>query len=118
MCESNAYIVRDGKEVSRQMVDKAGCQEGRSPGEGHHHGGGGGNGRGRGRGGGRGARFELLEGCDVLIARGMGRRAVERAGEMSLEIIVCDEKDIDAALAAYLGGELGHNPKRIHPPHQ
>jgi predicted Fe-Mo cluster-binding NifX family protein len=98
--------VRDGKEAGREMVLKSRPSE-------HVHG----PGEERRHGKGHGAKFELLEGCDVLIVRGMGQRAFGRAQDMGLEIFVCDEKTVDAALAAYLGGALPHNPARVHEPH-
>ena len=98
--------VRDGEEVGRELVPKSQPSEHvHGPGEEHRH------------GKGHGAKFHLLEGCDVLVARGMGHRAVERAGGMGLEVIVCDEKTVDVALKAYLDGTLAHNPARIHAPH-
>lgn len=94
--------VEEGVEVGRKTILKHRPKE---HGEEHEH------------GQGHGARFNLLEGCQVLIARGMGQRALDHLNEMGIEVIVCDEESINVALAAYLDGALAHNPQRIHAPH-
>ncbi|MFN2118894.1 MAG: NifB/NifX family molybdenum-iron cluster-binding protein [Anaerolineales bacterium] len=58
--------------------------------------------------------FAPIADCQVLIARGMGEPAFERARAQSLEVILPGEKDIKAALEAYRSGTLVSDPRRIH----
>ena len=98
--------VENGGEVRRELVHKSPPEEHvHVPGEEHQH------------GKGHGAKFHLVEGCDVLVARGMGQRAYDRLREMGVEPIACDEMLIDVALTACVDGALAHNPERIHAPH-
>ncbi len=58
--------------------------------------------------------FAPLEGCQVLIAGGMGGPAFQHLQEMGLEIYLTRHKEISAALAAYLAGQMDNDPRRIH----
>ncbi|MCF7902045.1 MAG: hypothetical protein K9M19_01335 [Candidatus Marinimicrobia bacterium] len=83
----------------------------------HSHGQGGGMGRGMGRGQRHRAMFENIADCDYLVARGMGESAVINAEETGLQVILCDEKTIEAAVEKFQRGELMHNNRRVHMHH-
>ncbi|MCF7796855.1 MAG: hypothetical protein K9N11_02230 [Lentisphaeria bacterium] len=111
--------------TSRERVPKFGlhgsddsASHGHGQGQGHaeRHGGGG-MGHGMGRGERHRAMFERIAGCDYLVARGMGESAVMNAAGTGLQVILCDEKTIDAAVEKFLRGELMHNSGRVHKHH-
>lgn len=110
---------------SRERVPKFGFHGSTRAGEPEHHdhdhghdaGHGGGMGRGMGRGQRHRAMFESIAGCDYLVARGMGESAIVNAEEMGLQVILCDEKTIAAAVEKYQQGELTHNIRRVHMHH-
>lgn len=83
----------------------------------HSHSPGGGMGRGMGRGQRHRAMFENIADCDYLVARGMGESAVINAEETGLQVILCDEKTIEAAVEKFQRGELMHNNRRVHMHH-
>ena len=61
--------------------------------------------------------FQAITDVDILIARGMGMGAIAGANQMGMEVILCDVKTIDEAVAQYQRGELTHNEKRVHHHH-
>jgi len=61
-----------------------------------------------------GSKFEPMRDCNVLVVRGMGAPAFDHARSMGLEVFMTAEKNIDAALAAYLAGKLDNDDRRIH----
>jgi len=61
-----------------------------------------------------GSKFEPMRDCQVLVVRGMGGPAFDHARSMGLEVFMTAEKNIDAALAAYLAGKLDNDDRRIH----
>ncbi|MCL4562455.1 MAG: NifB/NifX family molybdenum-iron cluster-binding protein [Chloroflexi bacterium] len=58
--------------------------------------------------------FAPLEGCQVLIAGGMGEPAFNRIQALGLEVYLTRQKNITLALEAYRAGQLDHDPRRIH----
>lgn len=100
--------------VSRERISKFGLH-----GTGHqgHHEHSHGHGGGMGRGERHRAMFANIAGCDYLVARGMGESAILNAAESGLQVILCDEKTIDAAVEKYQRGELAHNTRRVHMHH-
>ena len=64
------------------------------------------------------AMFAPLEGCDLLVARGMGEGALMNAEARGLRVILTDYHTIPEAVAAWYRGELEHNPRRVHQHHQ
>jgi predicted Fe-Mo cluster-binding NifX family protein len=60
------------------------------------------------------SKFEPMRDCNVLVVRGMGAPAFDHARSMGLEVFMTAEKNIDAALAAYLAGKLDNDDRRIH----
>jgi predicted Fe-Mo cluster-binding NifX family protein len=57
---------------------------------------------------------EPIRDCDVLICGGMGRPAFEGVIARGIQPIVTDIRSIEQALAAYLAGDLRHQPERLH----
>ncbi len=60
------------------------------------------------------AMFAVIADCQVLIARGMGEPAYQRAQALGLEVYLVAEPTIEAALAAYRAGTLRSDPRRVH----
>lgn len=58
--------------------------------------------------------FAPVEDCDILVARGMGAKAMRRLQELGLKLILTDLATVDEALRAYVQGTLQHHPERIH----
>ena len=52
--------------------------------------------------------------CDVLLARGMGAGAYEGMRAAGIRPVVTDVADIDAAVAAYLAGDLYDHVEKLH----
>lgn len=63
---------------------------------------------------GHGDMIGALKDCQVVISRGMGRRAWEDLRAAGIEMIVTDEVEIDRAVAAYLAGTLMDRTDRLH----
>jgi predicted Fe-Mo cluster-binding NifX family protein len=70
------------------------------PGEGDHHG--------------HRSIAEGLGDCDVVISRGMGRRAWEDLRAAGIEMIVTDESDVEKAVLMYLQGNLKDQTDKLH----
>lgn len=60
------------------------------------------------------SKFIPMEGCDILIARGMGSPAIQHAHNMGLQVYLTKLHGIDEAITAYNAGELDHDERRIH----
>lgn len=52
--------------------------------------------------------------CQVMVVRGIGGPAVAHAEGMGLKVFLTKQSSVDAALAAYLSGQLDHDERRIH----
>lgn len=108
--------VENGEIVAEELRDKAGHHTFSGHEHDHHHG----HDDPRGHGFGRGARqrhaqmLANIQDCDLLLARGMGRGAQQALAEAGIETILTEMKPIDAALQAYLRGELVDRPERLH----
>jgi predicted Fe-Mo cluster-binding NifX family protein len=57
--------------------------------------------------------FDPIKDCQVLICGGMGDSPYQRALSFGFEVLMTGGK-IDAAVAAYLNGELTSDARRIH----
>jgi predicted Fe-Mo cluster-binding NifX family protein len=53
-----------------------------------------------------------LKDCDVVIARGMGRRIYEDLRGANIESLITDIPTVDDALSAYVSGTLIDNPEK------
>ena len=53
-----------------------------------------------------------LQDCEVVIARGMGRRIYDDLREAKIEAIITDIPDVDEAIKTYLSGTLVDNPEK------
>lgn len=104
------YVVvvtlENGQEISREVREKEahGSQEhdhGHAHEHNHHH-------------RDHSSKFAALADCDVMIVRGIGSPALAHAQTLGLEVFLTRESSIDAALAAYLAGQLDNDPRRIH----
>ena len=60
------------------------------------------------------AMFAVIADCQVLIARGMGEPAYQRARAQGLEVYLVAEHTIEEALTAYRAGALRSDPRRVH----
>lgn len=60
------------------------------------------------------AMFAVIADCQVLIARGMGEPAYQRARAQGLEVYLVAEHTIEEALTAYRAGTLRSDPRRVH----
>jgi len=56
----------------------------------------------------------VIEDCQVLISRGLGQAAYERAQSLGMEVLLVAEKNIMAALEAYRAGSLVSDLRRVH----
>lgn len=61
---------------------------------------------------------EALKDCQIVISRGMGRRAYEDLRAAGIEMIVTDETEVDLAVRGYLAGTLRDRTDRLHDHHQ
>jgi len=104
--------VKDGEIVERELRDKlghsqfAGPEEQHQPGQPHGFG---------PQAADRHTRMiAAIQDCQVLLARGMGwgaRQSLEQAG---ITAILTDIDGIDAAVAAYLAGDIVDHTERLH----
>ncbi len=53
-----------------------------------------------------------LKDCDVVIARGMGRRIYDDLRGAKIESLITEISTVDDALAAYVSGTLVDNPEK------
>jgi len=60
--------------------------------------------------------FASIADCQVLVVGGMGTPAHQAALAHGLQVIATGQRDIAAALEAYLNGTLQENPLLIHVP--
>jgi predicted Fe-Mo cluster-binding NifX family protein len=58
--------------------------------------------------------FQPLHGCKVLLTRGMGRGAFNGLQHIQVEPIITSIGDIDAAIQAYLTGQLDNHLEKLH----
>ena len=58
--------------------------------------------------------FAAVEGCDALIARGMGMGAFRNLEQLGVKPMLTELHDIQEAVAAYIAGDLVDRPERVH----
>lgn len=58
--------------------------------------------------------FAPLQGCNVLLSRGMGRGAFSGLNNINVEPIITDIPTIDAAVQAYLDGSIVNHTEKLH----
>lgn len=103
--------VEEGEITKREMRDKLGHRQFADQ-ETHEEGGRHGYGPGAGD---RHTRMaEAIADCDVLLCRGMGWGAYEAMKGYGIRPIVTDIAEIDAAVQAYLDGEIESLTERLH----
>lgn len=56
--------------------------------------------------------LEALADCDVVLARGMGRRIYDDLRSVNIQSIITDKLTVEDALTAYLDGSLADNPDK------
>ena len=91
--------VTDGQMVEQEVRAKA-----------HHD-----NGHPHGPGQTHADMFASISDCQVLVVGGMGAPAHQAALAHGLQVIATGQRDIAAAIQAYLAGTLEENPLLIHP---
>ncbi|MEJ5224584.1 MAG: NifB/NifX family molybdenum-iron cluster-binding protein [Anaerolineales bacterium] len=52
--------------------------------------------------------------CQMVVARGMGKPALENVQAAGLQVVLTPLHTIEEALQAYLNGALEHHPQRVH----
>lgn len=57
---------------------------------------------------------ESIMDCDVLLVRGMGRGAYIAMEQAGIKPVVTDIPDAEAAVKAYLSGEIVDHTERLH----
>lgn len=62
-------------------------------------------------------KFEVIKDCQLVMAGGMGQRAYDNLANMGIQVLLPNEKEIDAVLAAYQEGTLISNSQRVHAHH-
>ncbi len=60
------------------------------------------------------AMAEVLEGCQMVIARGMGQGAYQNLTERGMQPVLTGLHTISEAVQAVNDGQLTHQPERIH----
>jgi predicted Fe-Mo cluster-binding NifX family protein len=111
--------LEDGQEVSRELRAKEAHGEGHGHTHVHDHDHDHAHGHGHAHDHGHHhkdhtSKFSAMEDCDVMVVRGIGSPAISHAERMGLEVYLTRESSVDAALAAYLSGNLDHDARRIH----
>ena len=99
------YTIEDGKVTAQEEREKPVHDQGKhGEHEEHEHGGG---------------HFhndmvQMITDCQVVVARGMGKPALESVEALGLQPILTELTAIEEALQAYLNGKLEHRPNRVH----
>jgi predicted Fe-Mo cluster-binding NifX family protein len=57
---------------------------------------------------------EAISDCEVLLCGGMGRGAYQSMQDKGIRPVVTDEPSIDAAVLAYIRGELVDHVEKLH----
>jgi predicted Fe-Mo cluster-binding NifX family protein len=58
--------------------------------------------------------LEPISGCQVLITRGMGQGAFNSLQRAGVQPIITDIEEIEAAVKAYIDGQMVDHPERLH----
>lgn len=107
--------IENGKEISREMRNKLGHAHFAQDAHSHEH-------EHHGQGHGHDAEShnkhvrmaEAIADCETLVCRGMGAGAYQSMQVQGIRPVVTDIASIDAALNAYLGGNLNDHPEKLH----
>ena len=118
---ASAYLVvtaEDGRILDQELREKPAHHGRHGHGEQHEHERGHGHGDATGHADDRGARHaamvEPIGDCQVVLARGMGRRVHDALREAGLEPLLASEDLVADAVRAYLDGTLVPHPERLH----
>lgn len=60
---------------------------------------------------GHGPILRALADCDVVISRGMGRRAYDDLAQSGLQVVITGEENVERALSLFLAGQLVDQPQ-------
>ena len=90
--------IADGQATSQQVRAKAHHDNGHQHGPGQTH----------------ADMFASIHDCQVLVVGGMGAPAHQAALAHGLQVVATGQRDIAAAIQAYLAGTLQENPLLIH----
>ena len=99
------FTIENGKVAGRQTMPRAnhqhvGLDDPHHEGHQHNHD--------------HNAMIEPILDCQALITRGMGNGAYNALKIRSIEPLITDIKEIEAAVSAYLAGTLIDHPERLH----
>lgn len=106
--------VENGEEVSREMRDKLGHTHFAQMGEHHDHAHSHDGHSGMESHGKHQSMAEVISDCQTLICGGMGRGAYQSMQVLGITPVVTKEFEIDAALDAFLKGELTDHTEMLH----
>jgi predicted Fe-Mo cluster-binding NifX family protein len=104
--------VEGGKVISKETRDKLAHGHGLSPEPHVHHGGD--HGAGTAEHDTHTQMAHPIADCEALMARGMGRGAYVSLRQLNIRPVVTDIADIDAAVAAYIAGNIVDHTEWLH----
>ena len=111
------FTVEDGQVVHQELRDKLGHDQFQQEEHGQHdhdHDHQQGHGYGQHSQDKHSRMMANLTDCQVLLAGGMGMGARASLQAMGVEPVLTNVREVDAALQAYLAGELADQPKLLH----
>ncbi len=111
------FTVEDGQVVQQELRDKLGHDQFQHEEHSHHdhdHGHQQGHGFGQHSQDKHSRMMANLTDCQVLLAGGMGMGAHANLEAIGVRPILTSVREIDAALQAYLAGELADQPRLLH----
>jgi predicted Fe-Mo cluster-binding NifX family protein len=112
--------VEGGEIKSQEIRDKPGHHTFHKEGEGHHHDHDHDHDHRQGHGMGAGAQqrhramTEVIQDCEVILSRGMGRGAYMHMQQAGIKPVITDISDVLEAVQAYLDGTLVDHTERLH----
>ncbi|MDY6872975.1 MAG: NifB/NifX family molybdenum-iron cluster-binding protein [Chloroflexota bacterium] len=106
--------IEDGEEVSREMRDKLGHRNFHNANDHHAHDEQGQSGTSAESHGKHMSMAETISDCKALVCGGMGMGAYQSMERLNITPIVTQETDINAALEAYLKGDLEDHTEMLH----
>jgi predicted Fe-Mo cluster-binding NifX family protein len=106
--------IEDGEEVSREMRDKLGHSHFHNAGDHHTHDQQGQSGTSAESHGKHVSMAEVISDCKALVCGGMGMGAYQSMERLNITPVVTQETEIEAALEAYLKGDLEDHTEMLH----
>ncbi len=98
------FTVEDGQIIGRELREKPHHGADHHHNHEHHHGG----------GGLFSQILQVIDDCQIVVARGMGKHAYDNLINAGIQPILTDIRDMETAVQAILDDTIQTNPKRIH----